>query len=187
MKVGCIGSRDLSRPQLQRCWLIGELLARRGYQIRSGNAVGADQSYASGANSIDPSLVTACLPWLSYESRAIHGDNYVAVLPELAHSERTRLYDEAARLHPAWDRCGRGARALHARNGLIVDGCALVLAWPRSARVWGGTGQGMRVAQARGVPMINLAQAWADDEHFDWADELARTLNRFETMGRLSE
>ena len=70
--------------------------------------------------------------------------------------------DIAARLHPAWHRCSPAARKLHARNVNILLGAALdrpvdaVVAWTRDGAVTGGTGMGLRIAAAYGIPILNL-------------------------------
>lgn len=154
MIVGTIGSRDLTAGELEGCRDLGTALAEAGHRIRTGNAVGADQAFAAGANKIYRRLVTLCLPWWGYERAAVSHGNDVLCLAY--HDDCDRLYAEAERLHPAWDRCSRGARALHARNGLIVDHCDIVLAWPRRGADPGGTGQGMRVSRDRGVELVDL-------------------------------
>ena len=70
--------------------------------------------------------------------------------------------DIAAGLHPAWRRCSSGARKMHARNAAILLSASLdrpvhaVVAWTAGGRVEGGTGMGIRIAQAHGIPVLNL-------------------------------
>ena len=65
----------------------------------------------------------------------------------------------AAEFHPAWDRCSRGARALHARNCHQVLGWDLktpsefILCWTKDGKASGGTGQAMRIAKAFNIPI----------------------------------
>ena len=72
------------------------------------------------------------------------------------------MMKEAARHHPAWHRCGRGARALHARNAAVVRGPDLadpvtaVVCWTPDGRDSGGTGEAIRIARARRIPVWNL-------------------------------
>ena len=69
----------------------------------------------------------------------------------------------AARFHPAWDRCSHDARKLHARNAAILLGTALdepvnaVVWWTPGDQPAGGTATGIRIAEALGVPVLNLA------------------------------
>lgn len=76
----------------------------------------------------------------------------------------------AAAHHPAWERLGRGARSLHARNCHQIlgrdlnDPAAFVVCWtPDGATTdpgpsTGGTGQALRIAAAHGIPVFNLAR-----------------------------
>lgn len=69
----------------------------------------------------------------------------------------------AARFHPAWNRCDHGARKLHARNAAILLGPALdepvdaVVCWTPGGQPAGGTATGIRIAEALGIPVLNLA------------------------------
>ena len=68
-----------------------------------------------------------------------------------------------ARHHPAWDRCSQAVRKLHARNAGILLGARLhrpvdaVVCWTcDGGAVTGGTGMGIRIAGAHGIPVLNL-------------------------------
>ena len=72
-----------------------------------------------------------------------------------------------ARHHPAWQRCGRGARSLHGRNHAIIHGVSnagtdrlvdAVVCWTPDGRLTGGTATGIRMARAAGVPVLNMAR-----------------------------
>ena len=74
----------------------------------------------------------------------------------------SRCLEIAAALHPAWDRCSPAVRKLHARNAAVllgetlhrpVDAC---VAWSPDGRIEGGTGMAIRIAEARGIPVLNL-------------------------------
>ena len=56
--IACIGSR--ATPPLVLDWMrqAGALLVRAGHRIISGNAPGADQAWAAGGNTADPTQVT---------------------------------------------------------------------------------------------------------------------------------
>lgn len=77
--------------------------------------------------------------------------------------------DLAAKFHPAWNRCSPAAKKLHARNGFIVlgpnlnDPVKLVVAWTPGGLGGGGTGQALRIAQAYGIPVVDLGQ-YSDQE-----------------------
>ena len=68
----------------------------------------------------------------------------------------------SASLHPAWERCSPAVRKLHARNVAIllgerwarpVNACNC---WTAQGRPVGGTGMAIRIAEARGIPVLNL-------------------------------
>jgi hypothetical protein len=125
--------------------------------LRTGHAEGADQSFEGGARG---SRHEVYLPWPGYnDDRPFMADSYVAERPW------SDAYDIAARLHPAWDRCSRGARALHARNVHIMlgpqldDPARFALAWaPVEATgiARGGTGMAQRIAEAYGIEWLNV-------------------------------
>lgn len=52
-KIACIGSRQIGKYQFL-CYQVGQKVVRSGYFLATGNATGADQAFAAGANSIDP-------------------------------------------------------------------------------------------------------------------------------------
>lgn len=71
-------------------------------------------------------------------------------------------YEIAEAQHAAWDRLSQAARRLHARNVHQVLGIELndparfVVCWTPGGCGGGGTGQAIRVARARGVPVLDL-------------------------------
>lgn len=72
-------------------------------------------------------------------------------------------FELAAKYHPNWDACSGHAKALHARNGVIMLGDWLdvpvrfVVCWTPDGKVVGGTGQALRIAAAYNIPVFNLA------------------------------
>jgi len=121
-------------------------LSARGFTLRSGGALGADSAFAAGS-----SRSQIFVPWPGYNGLPL----IFPVLPA--------AYDLAARYHPNWAACSRGARALHARNMHIMLGPSLdspvsiVVCWTPGGAVTGGTGQALRVALDRGIPILNMA------------------------------
>jgi hypothetical protein len=152
-RIACIGSRTLTGYQLNICEKIGTWLALQGYTISTGNAEGADQAFAAGANRVDPTRVHLCLPWLSYEAEKIVTGNNIAYPPY-----PDWMWKEAQKHHPVWNRLSKGAKLLQVRNICIVHGVAQVVAWPSSKIGGGGTGQGMRYARAISIPVIDLSK-----------------------------
>ena len=145
MIVAVIGSRDLPPEHLQTCRWIGRRLVERGHAIVSGNAPGADQAYAAGANEVRPDAVTLCLPWLTFERHAIHPANRI-VVARLGTDESRRA--EAA--CPRWRSKTNPQRLLLTRDVMIVDRADNVIAYP-----W-GPGNGTRFTM--GLAMDALKQ-----------------------------
>jgi predicted Rossmann-fold nucleotide-binding protein len=158
LHIACIGSR--STPPVILDWMrrAGALLVRAGHHIVSGNAPGADQAWAAGANTVDPAKVTLCLPWEGFEHQAVHARNGVATLGSLKTADR-HYYETAAATHPAWSQMTPGAQRLHARNAMIVDRADIVLGWTDGRT--GGTKVTFALAQLKGIPVRTVH---ADDD-----------------------
>ena len=160
MRYACIGSRALSDDEIQRCHDLGRHLVQCGHEVHTGNAPGADQAFAAGGSSVDPSLVHLHLPWSTFEAQHIIEGNVVHNLNDM-HPDGLALYEQiAADHHPAWSRLSQGVRKLMMRNSSIllpppetraVDVC---IAFPGVPL--GGTGQGMRIAEYLHIRLINM-------------------------------
>jgi len=141
-----VGSRETPEEVLGVMASTAEILAGVGMILRSGGAAGADSAFASGV----------AVPELAEIFR-----------PEDATEQSVR---EAEKYHPAWHRCNYFARRAHGRNCMIVLGRDLnspvrvVVCWTKHGRAVGGTGQVLRLAARRGIPIINLA-AWRPSGH----------------------
>ena len=148
-----IGSRGTPASTLADMTVIAGWLARTGWHLASGGATGADTAFASGAPA---DRRTIFLPWPGYNG--CRGPDCRVLAP----SQLPACMEIAAGLHPAWDRCSPGARKLHARNAAILLSASLdrpvdaVIAWTAGGRAEGGTGMGIRIAQDRGIPVLNL-------------------------------
>ncbi len=148
-----IGSRGTPAGVLADMTVIAGWLARTGWHLASGGAAGADTAFASGAPT---GRRTLFLPWPGYNG--CRGPDCRVLTP----SQLSACMEIAAGLHPAWHRCSSGARKMHARNAAILLSASLdrpvhaVVAWTAGGRVEGGTGMGIRIAQARGIPVLNL-------------------------------
>ncbi|KKN09988.1 hypothetical protein LCGC14_1041260 [marine sediment metagenome] len=158
-----IGSRDLTPAQINTCEKLGAWFAQQGHILCTGNAKGADQAFARGVNSVDPTRVRLFLPWSSYERQAIVPGNKVISLDDYPAAAIARLEVDAAKHHGAWHRLKQGGRKLMVRNGLIIEGPAgpvgIVLAFPSNKVGGGGTGQGIRLAESKGIEVIDLNAA----------------------------
>jgi hypothetical protein len=144
-----IGSRKTPDNVLNHIPRIATRLEVLGYSLNSGGAEGADKAFAEGCTN-----KVVYIPWASF------GDGVVA-----CSSEALEL---ASKYHPTWDRLSQGARRLMARNMHQILGDDLktpvdfVLCWTpdgaetSTSRVTGGTGQAIRLAIDKNIPVFNL-------------------------------
>ena len=138
-------------------------LEAAGWRLHSGGADGADAAFHQGTT---PQSRTIYLPWRGYNNH--RGADTVVLTSE----QQTRAQAVVAGLHSAWQRCGRGARALHGRNHAIVHGVgtggrtetvSAVICWTPGGRVQGGTATAIKLARAAGLPVLNLAVATVEE------------------------
>jgi hypothetical protein len=154
-----IGSRETPPDVLE---LMGALAYRlaEGWTLRTGAADGADSAFEEGhVAAAGVSGLEVYLPWPGFNG---HDDLGVARFePQL------QAFDIASSFHPAWDRCSRGAQALHARNVHqvlgrdvdLADPVKFVVCWTRGGAGGGGTGQALRIARHYHVPIYDLARS----------------------------
>ena len=148
-----IGSRETPASTLADMETMAGWLARTGWHLSSGGADGADSAFAGGAPA---GQRTVWLPWRGYNG---HRGADCRVLSAAAMAACMEI---AAPLHPAWERCSPAVRKLHARNVAILLGERLdrpvdaVVCWSERGEPVGGTGMGIRIAEARGIPVLNL-------------------------------
>ena len=148
-----IGARATPAAVLADMGVIAAWLARTGWNLSSGGADGADSAFAAGTPA---GQRTIWLPWRGYNG---HRGPDCRVLSAEALAACMEI---AAPLHPAWERCSPAVRKLHARNAAILLGETLdrpvdaVVAFTVQGRVEGGTGMSIRIAEARGIPVLNL-------------------------------
>ena len=145
-----IGSRQTPPDVLRQMTRIAANLDLSGYLLRSGGAAGADSAFEAGVSEQDHMEIY--LPWKGFnDNKSSHYGVSQAAL------------DMAALYHPAWNRCGSAARKFHARNCYQMLGESLkgpsdfVLCWTPGGAVTGGTGQALRIALDRQIPIFNLA------------------------------
>ena len=147
-----IGSRRTPASVLADMTVIAGWLARTGWHLASGGATGADTAFASGAPA---DRRTVFLPWPGYNG--CQGPDCRVLTP----SQLAACMEIAASLHPAWHRCSSRVRKLHARNVAILGQTLgrpvdAVVCWSERGEPVGGTGMGIRIAEARGIPVLNL-------------------------------
>lgn len=155
LRYAGIGSRETPFDICSGMTAIASLLGNAGWHLRSGFAAGADQAFFVGAQEAGGNF-TNFIPWKGFNSSP---KDPRWVVPNFT----CELMDIAASHHPAWNRCSDMAKRLHARNVCQVLGMDLktpvemVICWTQGGKGQGGTGQAIRIAQAYGVPVFDLA------------------------------
>ena len=153
LRYAGIGARATPKAVLADMTVMAGWLARTGWHLSSGGADGADGAFAAGAPA---GQRTVWLPWRGYNG---HRGPDCRVLSTAAMAACIEI---TAPLHPAWERCSPAVRKLHARNAAVLLGETLdrpvdaVVCFTSEGRVEGGTGMGIRIAEARGIPVLNL-------------------------------
>jgi len=147
-----IGSRETPERVLATMKAIGSHLAKTGWTLRSGGAFGADSAFEAGATE-SGGKAEIWLPWAGFNGSR----SQLSPSPE--------AFELASQHHPAWERLGRGPRALHARNGHQILGSDLstpvdfVVCWTKGGKGGGGTGQAIRLARSKGIQVFDLGLA----------------------------
>lgn len=160
---GGVGSRETPEEDCGDMTVMAGVLEKRGFVMRSGAAIGADSAWEAGVT--DDSMKEIYLPKMGFEGR------YDGVLLK---GEMFRKAEEMAlKHHPNPDALyydkepgGRSkpkfAALAHTRNMAQVLGQNLdkkakfILAYTPDGAASGGTGQAIRVAEALGVPVLNI-------------------------------
>ena len=147
-----VGSRQTPEDVLAVMKSFAQVMALRGWTLRSGAAKGADSAFESGSQ-----LKEIFLPFKGFNgSDAPH------------HELQPRCFEIASRVHPAWSSCTDFAKRAHARNvyqvfGVTLD-CpvAMVVCWTPDGSLdamhhTGGTRTATVLAQQAKIPVFNLA------------------------------
>jgi hypothetical protein len=164
--VSVFGTRNPGGTAAEVVSRLASFISRLGYTIRTGGADGVDTAAMRGT----VGRLELMLPWATYNEALIgkiadsNQDLHVTVYNAMRHPLWTKsVFD----LHPKGKTLPRGPFALHARNYGIVDGSRLGLAFPNyiGNPNGGGTSQGIRVAKALNVPLIEspIGYAWDFD------------------------
>jgi len=136
-----IGARKTPVNILDMMQTLSSKLEKEGFILRSGGADGADTAFERGVEDPNHALI--------YTAQDLTPD----------------AMQLTSKFHPAWNKCSDYVKKLHARNTLIILGrdlktpASFIVCWTQDAQVIGGTGQGIRIAQAYNIPVFNLANA----------------------------
>jgi hypothetical protein len=145
-----VGSQKTPPDICGRMTRIAARLEARGWILRSGAAKGADAAFEAGV-SAPFSNARIYLPWKGFNGHL--SDHYDVC---------ERAHEIARQYHPAYERLSSDGRLFMARNSYQVLGpfldapVACVICWTRNGKAVGGTGQAIRIAADRGIPVFNL-------------------------------
>lgn len=144
-----IGSRETPLHICNKMTKLAQWLANKKYILRSGGADGADLAFEKGV--WQPKHKEIYLPWKGFNDSK---SPFYNTPPE--------AYEIAEKFHPRWSQLKIGAKKLHSRNVLQILGQDLktpskfVICWTSDGEASGGTGQAMRIAADRNIPIFNL-------------------------------
>ncbi len=168
--VAGIGARNTPEPMRRKMFEVSKILASTDCILRSGGAEGADEYCEKGWDEVGGKK-QIFLSWKGMNGRQPNGDDvfcfeYRDGDPEVeiakAFYKRTKANPDGDR--SAWNRLGRGGKAHMSRNTNQVLGpnvgkspvTSVILCWTERGLVVGGTGQALRLAEDRGIPVVNL-------------------------------
>ena len=148
-----IGSRETPLEVCDMMKIIATKLESVGYVLRSGGAIGADSAFESGVlNNVNKEIFKA-----------------FDATPE--------SIEMAAKYHPKWESCMDYVRRLHGRNCMIILGQELItpvkfiICWTSDGKATGGTGQAIRLAIDKNIPIFNLHDPMTHMRLFDFIDQ----------------
>jgi hypothetical protein len=147
-----IGARETPDEILALMRGIALMLYERGYTLRSGGAEGADTAFEYGTPGM--ALSEIFLPWEGFNGKH---DTLKITEHEMAVARSI-----AEKYHPNWTACSEGAKKMHTRNVLQIMGrdchtlTSFVVCWTQDGKFSGGTGQALRIAADKKIPIYNL-------------------------------
>lgn len=176
MIIAGIGARATPSHLAAEMSFIGLWCRENGHWVRSGHAEGADWFFERGAleNCI------AYLPWAGFnDDPEKHGSMAASPAHRRVIKPNCHTLKITKQYHPAYDSLSYGVLCLMCRNVCQVLGENLdspvnaVVCWTKDGKDSGGTGQAIRIAQDRGIPIINMFHPKYSD-HIKVQDELQR-------------
>lgn len=169
-----VGSRKIpSIIERQMIWL-GEVMANKGYILRSGAAHGADAAFEKGCDNAGGQK-EIYLPWEKFN----HHESKL-------NQPSPRAFEIAKEHHPAWNALPITSRKFMARNTeqvlgeLLFEPTDLVICYTpdgceddntRTIKT-GGTGQAISVASNRYIPIFNLKNEGSIDRIVEFLSKM---------------
>lgn len=146
-----IGARKTPEDVCRKMFAAGRAMAKLGFILRSGGAPGADDAFEQGCDAGEGKK-QIFLPYRNFNRNA--SELYTI-------SKEARAI--AREFHPNWTILGDRGRDFMGRNSYQVLGpdlespSSFILCWTEEGAITGGTGQALRIAQDRGIPILNFA------------------------------
>lgn len=150
--VAIIGTRTPTEAQEIQVIQLIEKIDPLKQRVISGCAEGIDKLALQTAQNLGIETV-GCLPWHTYNKEIQQYCDWLLALEDLDAEPRNAAYVSVMEHHPNAAKLRQGALKLHARNFLIIRWASGVIAAPGNAPGGGGTGQGIRLAEAFKIPI----------------------------------
>lgn len=145
-----VGSRQTPVAYKTIIQEICTLLHAGSYILRSGGADGADTFFEDSYKNLNGNM-EIYIPWKGFNNNSSDRYNITNAAIELA-----------SNIHPAWNKCSRGAKLLHARNCYQLLGydlstpSSLVVCYTENGECKGGTATVISMANKLSIPIFNL-------------------------------
>jgi len=164
-----IGSRETPIEICQEMTSLATELEVRGYCLRSGNAVKADQSFQRGVKE----KAEIWLPCLGFEEEftSNYPNHHYRIVGrhDSVGEHDNEAWESVNKFHPAPDKLsefGRAAMARNFRQLISEDGLndsRFVICWTKDGKDSGGTGQALRIAKHYNIPILNMFNLSKED------------------------
>lgn len=180
-----VGSRSTPEDIGRLMKLVAHKLAEEGWTLRSGGAEGADSYFQRGWTECMDELAGGAeiyIPWDNFNG--LSHNQWCSVICTNRY-DNTKAEAIAASIHPAWDKCSRGAKALHTRNTYQVLGLTLdkpskfLICWAPTDKhgiPTGGTRTAWTLAQRYDIPCFNLYNVEDKERIVKWLGVYANGL-----------
>lgn len=171
-----IGSRTITIDEATAIQRVASKLSSIGYTLYSGNAPGSDINFQIGSNS----NCVLYLPWKDFNTKDYDVNKSI---DRCVVGDTKEGLESVINFHPSPKGLSRGGKSLMCRNYHQVMGykaypvvsfvlcCANYKVVEDKMQVEGGTGQAVRIANTKGIPVFNIRKP-------NWLNEL-KDLIRF--------
>jgi len=151
-----IGSRETPEEIISKIKEISKRLANLDYVLRSGGAGGADIAFEEGCDDVSGKK-EIFLPWKNFNNN--HSPLYLGFDWKKANPI---AIEYAQKYHPYWNRLKFPAKKFMIRNSFQIMGWNMnkpidfVVCYTSDGKFTGGTGQALRIAKDKNIPIYNL-------------------------------